>query len=158
MTFFILSSDCLYWAILLACRFSLKVLQIRGRYFANFDKRTETDRWMGISTGQTDGHCALCPHPLLPSHTSFPRVPSPRTPAWQGLLCHLPPWQGGRREAQGSRKVQGERAAAGQQQQVTTGLAITVSSAEGSTGPAAGITGSSLKAFSSSGPQFPSWK
>lgn len=113
---------------------------------------------MGISTGQTDGHCALCPHPPLPSHTSFPRVPAPRTPALQGLLCHLPPWQWGRREAQGSRKVQGERAAAGQQQQVTTGLAITVSSAEGSTGLVAEITGSSLKAFSSSGPQFPSWK
>ena len=30
MTFFILSNDCLYWAILLACRFGLDVLQIRG--------------------------------------------------------------------------------------------------------------------------------
>lgn len=100
-------------------------------------------------------HFALIPRfPGIPA----PPCPCPQNTCWQGLLCHLPPWRWGRREAQGSRKVQGERAAAGQQQQVTTGPAITASTAEGSSGPAAGITGSSLKEFSSSGPQFPSWK
>lgn len=99
----------------------------------------------------------------------FALIPtSPVTPA--PPMCPLPEHLPGRcfcatslhgdgeGEKPGKQEGAGERATAGQQQQVTMGPATTISSAEGGAGPAMGITGSSLKAFSSSGPQFPSWK